>query len=132
MLAFIACVTAAAAAAVPQAPAPNPPVMVREEVPQDSGPQDVHVLTREFPVGGSSGWHVHPGVEIGYVLEGETEMRTAGGEPRIYRAGQIFTIPRGTVHNGVNVGQTPARLVITYVTDRGKELRQAVTAPPGQ
>jgi quercetin dioxygenase-like cupin family protein len=132
MLALFACATAAAVQPAPRAPAPNPPAVVREEVPQDAGPQDVHVLTREFPVGGSSGWHTHPGVEIGYVLEGETEMRGAGGEPRIYRAGQIFTIPRGMVHNGVNVGQGPARLVITYVTDRGADLRSPANPPSGQ
>ena len=33
---------------------------------QDKGQQEVQVVKRTFPIGSSSGWHVHPGVESAY------------------------------------------------------------------
>ena len=86
------------------------------------------MLERTFPVGGESGWHTHPGYEIGHVVAGETEMRTPDGAVR-YKAGQTFVIPRGTVHNGVNVSDVPAVLVITYLVDRGAPVRKDAADP---
>jgi len=93
---------AAALVAVPLPPTASARV-ISLEVPQDKGAQEVQVLTREFPVGGSSGWHTHPGVEIGHVVSGVTEMHIAGAAPRRYSAGETFVIPRGVVRNGVQV-----------------------------
>ena len=71
--------------AAPAPPAPQ--VLVQAEVPQDHGAQAVTQLIRIFPVGGSSGWHTHPGIEIGHVLSGVTEMRLADGTRHRYAAG---------------------------------------------
>ena len=98
-------------------------------VSEENGPQDVNVLQREFPVGAASGWHVHPGVEIAYLLSGEMELRTEGMPPRRLRPGDHFVMPRGMEHNGINVGTTPALVMITYVVDRGAAVRTAVAAP---
>lgn len=116
------------------APAPAPmaalaPAETRVPVPDGHGSQEVAVVAREFPVGGGSGWHTHAGIEIGQVVSGITEMRTTNGEVRRYAAGETFVIPRGVVHNGVNVGDGPARLVVTYVLDRGAPLREAAPDP---
>lgn len=118
---------AAATAVLSPAPAPAPTVLA---VPLDHGAQDAVVLERTFAVGGESGWHTHPGYEIGHVVSGETEMRTANGAVR-YRAGQTFVIPRGTVHNGANAGDVPAVLVITYIVDHGAPVRTDASAPHG-
>lgn len=120
---------ASAAAGAQAAPAPPPPPPVLLEVDARAAPQEVRVVPREFAVGGSSGWHTHPGVEIGHVVSGITEMRAADGAPRRYGAGETFVIPRGTVHNGVNAGDVPARLVITYVTDKGQPVRTDAADP---
>lgn len=114
---------AALAEPVPQ------PLDVHVDVPQDNGPQHVNVLTREFPVGGSSGWHVHPGVEIAWLQSGEMELHEAGKPVRRLQAGDHFVMPRGVAHNGVNIGAEPALVVITYVVDKGAPLRSAVPAP---
>ena len=37
------------------------------------GREIVQVLT-EIPAGGESGWHMHPGEEVGYILAGTVEM----------------------------------------------------------
>lgn len=113
------------------AAAPPPPSQTVVEVPQDRGAQDATVLQRVFPVGGASGWHTHPGYEIGHVVSGVTEMRTADGVRR-YRAGETFVVPRGVVHNGVNIGNVPAVIVITYIVDRGAPVRSDVPDPHGR
>jgi quercetin dioxygenase-like cupin family protein len=106
-----------------------PPVTLQVlDVPQDQGLQQVIVQAREFEPGGSSGWHVHPGVEMAYVVSGEMEMVTAGGVRRL-GPGDSFQMPRGQAHNGINPGTVPAKIVITLVLDKGAEPRQAVPAP---
>lgn len=109
------------------APAPLPQE-TSVEVPQDRGPQDAIVLERVFPIGGASGWHTHPGYEIGHVVSGVTELRTAEGAAR-YRAGETFVVPRGVAHNGVNVGNVPVSLVITYIIDRDAPTRSNAPEP---
>jgi quercetin dioxygenase-like cupin family protein len=102
---------------------------VRLDVPLEKGPQHVNVLVREFPVGGSSGWHTHPGVEIAYLLAGEMSLEQQGQPTRRLAPGDSFMVPRGVAHNGVNLGKVPARLVITYVVDRDAPPRTGVPAP---
>lgn len=108
---------------------PPPQVLAQADLPDGHGQQAVTQLIRIFPVGGSSGWHTHPGLELGHVLTGVTEMRLADGTSRRYRQGESFAIPRGLVHNGVNVGRVPARLLITYVTDKGAPQRTDAPDP---
>ena len=102
------------------------------DVPQDKGLQHVNVLVREFPVGGGSGWHIHPGTEIAYLLQGEMSLEEAGKPIRTLHPGDSFMIPRGVPHSGANLGQVPARLVITYVVDKDAPIRTAVAPPPEQ
>ena len=81
----------------------------------------------EFQAGGSSGRHTHPGEEIGYILEGQVLLEQEGEPAVTLRAGQTFLIPTGTVHNATNSGSTTARIVVTYLVEKGKPL--ATPAP---
>ncbi len=118
----------AAAAAATAAPSSGPVTMAEVDVPRDKGPQQVVVQTREFAPKSESGWHVHPGIEIATVVDGEIELHTAAGVLKL-EAGDSFTMPRGVAHNGVNAQAASASLVITLVVDKGKPLRTAVAAP---
>lgn len=114
------------------APAGSPPPpaaqrLAQAELPEGLGAQAITQHSRIFLRGGSSGWHTHPGIELGHVLSGVTEMRLADGTSRRYAAGESFVIPRGVVHNGVNAGRAPARLLITYIVDKGAP--QRIDAP---
>jgi quercetin dioxygenase-like cupin family protein len=117
-----------AAACLLLAAAAPPATLQVLDVPQDKGPQQVIIQSREFDPGAQSGWHVHPGVEMATVVSGEMEVITAGGVRRL-GPGESFQMARGTPHNGVNPGTIPARVVITLVLDNGAEPRQAVPAP---
>ena len=125
--AIVAALLAAPLAAA--TPAPSPPFDVHLDVPQDKGPQHVNVLVREFPVGGSSGWHVHPGVEIAYLMNGEMSLEEEGKPMRRLLPGDSFVVARGVAHNGVNLGKGPARLVLTYLVDKDAPPRTMVPAP---
>lgn len=118
----------AAAATAAAAPSSGPVTMAEVDVPRDHGPQQVVVQTREFAGKTESGWHVHPGIEIATVVDGELELHTAAGVLKLDE-GDSFTMPRGVAHNGVNAQSTAAALVITLVVDKGKPLRTAVAAP---
>jgi quercetin dioxygenase-like cupin family protein len=122
-------VLAAATSAV-AVPSPTAPPLTHAtiDVPRNRGPQQVIVQTREFAPGASSGWHVHPGTEIAYVVSGEMELQLASGVLKL-EPGDSFTAPRGVAHNGVNPGKVPAQIVITLVLDKGAEPRKSV-APP--
>lgn len=76
----------------------------------------------ELDAGATAGRHTHPGDEIGYVLEGEAELLIQGEDPRRLKAGESYVIPAGTIHDAVNVGNTPLKLVGVFVVDKGKPL----------
>lgn len=101
---------------------------VHFDVPQNMGPQHLNALIREFPVGGSSGWHTHPGIEIAYLIEGEMTLETEMGVRRL-KPGDNFLMPRGVPHNGANIGKVPVRLLVTYVLDKGAPVRTMVDPP---
>jgi quercetin dioxygenase-like cupin family protein len=46
-----------------------------------------------IPAGVESGWHVHPGEEVGYIIAGQVEMRVQGRATVVLNAGDGFLIP---------------------------------------
>jgi quercetin dioxygenase-like cupin family protein len=81
----------------------------------------VQVLT-EIPVGVASGWHVHPGEEVGYILAGRVQMEIEDGETLILDAGDPFLIPPRTPHNATDLGPDTGRMLSTYIVERGEAL----------
>ena len=74
----------------------------------------------EFVPGGAAGKHTHPGEELGYVVEGTLELLIDGQPPRTVKAGESFFVPAGMVHDGRNVGSGPAKVLATYIGEKGK------------
>lgn len=92
-----------------------------------SAPGRVAVQARaEFEPGVAAGRHTHPGEELGYVLEGQLELRIDGQPPRIVKAGETFFVPAGIVHDGVNTGSAKAKVLATYVVEKGKPVATPV------
>jgi quercetin dioxygenase-like cupin family protein len=77
-------------------------------------------VVAEFVPGGVAGRHTHPGEELGYVMEGTLQLEVAGQPPRTLKAGETFFIPAGVVHDGKNVGSGPAKVLATYIVEKGK------------
>ena len=76
----------------------------------------VQVVT-EIPEGVESGWHTHPGEEVGYILAGTVSMMVEGAPTLTLHAGDGFLIPPGTPHNAIGLGPGTGRMLSTYVVD---------------
>lgn len=91
----------------------------------------VQVLT-EIPVGVESGWHVHPGEEVGYILAGTVEMRVLGKPTLLLHAGDPFLMPPGQAHNALDVGPGTGMMLSTYIVAADEPLASFVEGPPAR
>jgi quercetin dioxygenase-like cupin family protein len=80
------------------------------------GREIVQVLT-EIPAGVESGWHMHPGEEVGYIIAGTVEMRIEGRPTLTLRAGDPFLMPPRTPHNALDLGPETGRMLSTYIVE---------------
>jgi quercetin dioxygenase-like cupin family protein len=66
--------------------------------------------------------HTHPGIESSYMMEGELELPVQGRPTRTVKAGEGFQIPPYTPHAGGQASNAQARVMITYIVEKGKPL----------
>ena len=85
------------------------------------GREIVQVLT-EIPAGVESGWHLHPGEEVGYIVAGTVQMMIAGQPTLTLHAGDPFLMPPRTPHNAVDLGPETGRMLSTYIVEVGQPL----------
>src|SRR4051794_9329423 len=76
----------------------------------------VQVLT-EIPAGVESGWHMHPGEEVGYIFAGTVQMEIRDRPTQTLHAGEPFLIPPRTPHNALDLGPDTGRMLPTYIVD---------------
>jgi quercetin dioxygenase-like cupin family protein len=89
------------------------------------GREVVQVLTR-IPVGVESGWHTHPGEEVGYILAGTVEVQMEGREPVVLQAGEGFLVPPRTPHNARDLGPGTGEMLSTYLVEIGEPISTLV------
>jgi quercetin dioxygenase-like cupin family protein len=65
--------------------------------------REIVQVRTEIPAGVESGWHIHPGEEVGYILAGTVEMRIQGQPTLTLHAGDPFLMPPGTPHNALDL-----------------------------
>src|SRR3954463_592504 len=73
----------------------------------------------EVPAGSAAGRHTHPGMETGYVLEGELELIIDGKPPMKLKAGESYPIPEGATHDA-KAGDKPFKVRGVYVVKAGE------------
>ena len=93
--------------------------------------RDIVQVRTEIPVGVASGWHTHPGEEVGYIVEGTVRMEIAGQEALLLNAGDGFLIPLGTPHDAHDLGPGTGVMLSTYLVYPDQPLSSFVDAPPG-
>ncbi len=76
----------------------------------------------EIPGGGSAGRHTHPGIETGYVLEGELNLEIDGQPAKLLKPGDSYQIPAGAVHDAKVHGDKSMKVLGVYVVDKTKPL----------
>lgn len=110
------------AASTPQAQSPG---VQRQVLQRAAGPADgleVLLVRVEIATGAAAGRHSHPGIETGYVVEGEVVMEIEGEAPRTLVPGDSYLVPAGRIHDVRAVGGRPARALATFVVERGRPL----------
>ena len=76
----------------------------------------------EIAPGGAAGRHTHPGIETGYVLEGEADLIIEGKPDLHLKAGDSYAIPAGAVHDAKVHGDKALKVLGIYVVDKNKPL----------
>jgi quercetin dioxygenase-like cupin family protein len=76
----------------------------------------------EIQPGGSAGRHTHPGIETGYLLEGEADLVVDGKPDQHLKAGDSYSIPAGVVHDAKVHGDKALKVLAIYVVDKTKPL----------
>ena len=79
----------------------------------------------EIAPGAMAGKHRHPGIEIGYVLEGSVTLEHEGEAAKQLKAGDAFKNEPG-VHNARNTGKTPVKILAVYLVEKGKPIAEPV------
>jgi quercetin dioxygenase-like cupin family protein len=87
------------------------------------GREIVQVLT-EIPAGVQSGWHQHPGEEVGYILAGTVEMEIEGQPTLTLHTGEGFLMPPRTPHNATDLGPDTGQMLSTYIVEVGVPLAE--------
>lgn len=82
-----------------------------------------------IPAGVESGWHAHPGEEVGYIIAGEVEMMVHGRATVVLRAGDGFVIPPRTPHNARDLGPETGRMLSTYIVETDQPIAKFVDRP---
>ena len=80
----------------------------------------------EIPPGGTEGRHTHPAEVYGFVQEGTITLEVQGQPTKTLKAGDVFSIPPETIHEGTNNGTVTARLSAVFVAEKGKPLTTQV------
>ena len=85
------------------------------------GREIVQVRT-EIPAGVASGWHTHPGEEVGYIVAGNVRMEVHDRPTLVLHAGEGFCIPPDTPHNALDLGPGTGVMLSTYLVDADRPL----------
>ena len=80
--------------------------------------QEAVTARADFPAGGATGRHTHPGDEVSYVVEGTLTLEVDGAASRTLKTGEAFHVPFGKIHNVTAQGGR-AVVVANYLIKKG-------------
>jgi len=88
--------------------------------------REVVMAAVEIPPGATEGKHTHPAEVYAYVREGEIQLFVEGQPVKTLKAGDVFAIAPGQVHEGSNKGPATAKLTAVFFAEKGKPLTTPV------
>lgn len=100
----------------------------RKVLSQTEGPAPGYVTIIadvEIPPGVVAGKHTHPGIETGYVMEGEFSL-PIGDKVVALKPGDAFQVPVGVPHAGGPAIDKRIRIISTFVVEKDKPLATPV------
>ena len=110
--------------ALAQQPGIKRTILLRTDEPGSTTHEAVMGIAEIAP-GAVAGKHRHPGIEIGYILEGSVTLEHEGEAPRLLEAGDSFNNGPG-VHNAKNTGTKPVKILAVYLVEKGKPMAEPV------
>lgn len=99
---------------------------------QQPGVKRTPLRTIEFPTGfvtvttiselsaGCAGRHTHPGIETGFLMEGDLLLKIEGKPDLLLKAGDSFESPPNTPHDACT--RSGFKSLSTYVVEKGKPI----------
>ncbi len=120
-VAVAALAVAGSARAAPQGPEVKRTPLQKHDL-KAAGHEGVMALV-ELPPGAREGRHIHPTADVlAYVVEGTLTLEVEGRPTATLKAGDSFFIEAGKVHEGINDGKAPVKLVGVFVAEKGKPM----------
>ena len=107
-----------------QAPAVKRTILTKQDM-TIQGREAVMAVV-DLPPGSAEGRHTHPAEVFAFVLEGPLTLEVEGQPNVTLKAGDYFTLAPGQIHQVVNGGSAPGKLVAVFVTEKGKPLTTQV------
>lgn len=101
-----------------------PAIQTLLQEPAEIANREGHLSILTAAPGGTAPAHKHPGPVFAYILKGEIENQVDPGDPKVYRAGDVFYEPAMHVHRLFrNLSKTePAELLIFQIAEKGEPL----------
>jgi quercetin dioxygenase-like cupin family protein len=129
ILLMIAFATAIPAIADPPDSAGTVHQLMMQPLP-DMPPSDVVVITVDYPPGGTTPPHEHPGATYAYVLKGSVVSQLGDEPPHTYTEGQMWSeTPHQRHMVSRNASATePAKLLVFMVAPHGQALTTMLPA----
>ena len=75
-----------------------------------------------FPAGQKQGWHHHPVINYGVLVQGELTIIGQDGKEKIVHEGETVVEMVNTIHHGENRGSKPVILYMFYLSKEGEPL----------
>ncbi len=91
------------------------------------GRPELVAVKYEFPVGKKLGWHHHPLINFGILVQGELTIIGQDGKEKTVHEGEAVVEMVNTIHHGENRGSVPAILYMFYLSQ--KDLTLSVQHP---
>ena len=95
-----------------------------------TGTAEVTAMTVEIGPGRQTGWHLHHAPSFGYLVSGTLDVHLKDGRIKRMTAGDTIAEVVGTLHNGINSGATPAKIVVFYAGVQGQTLTWSPDGAP--
>ena len=86
------------------------------------GRPELVAVKYEFPAGQKLGWHHHPVMNYGILVQGELTIIGQDGKEKVVHEGEAIVEMVNTVHHGENRGDKPVILYMFYLSQDGLPL----------
>ena len=83
------------------------------------GQPEIVAVKYEIPAGQKLGWHHHPAMNHGILVQGELTIISLNGKEKVVHEGEAVVEMVNTIHHGENRGTKPVVLYMFYLSQEG-------------